>query len=311
LTTEAKKNSDRSRKQAEPLPEASLDNLYPMDSGAPLCRIGTPAPQQHAHWHNEIEVNLFLRGNITYQRQRRSQRVARGEVALFWAGIPHQAVRVMPGSQCAWIMIPLAWFLQWGLTPGFVRRVLDGEIIRSPIRPPFALEAHRLQRWNADLQSTNPELRRIVLLEIEAWIRRLVVETQPGGTPGGSVPFGTLEKLESMVNFMACRYLEPLTLAEIARAADLNPGYASKLFRTASGMSPHLYLLRLRVSHAQRLLACTDAKILCIALDSGFPSLSRFYDAFETFCHCSPKAYRQAVLCGSGSTGRARNEECL
>ena len=55
-------------------------------------------------------------------------------------------------------------------------------------------------------------------------------------------------------------------------------------------------LFRSRVSHAQRLLATTDMKIVDVAFDSGFTSISRFNDAFRRACGCSPREYRQSHL---------------
>ena len=46
------------------------------------------------------------------------------------------------------------------------------------------------------------------------------------------------------------------------------------------------------ISHAQRLLAISDQKVLAIALDSGFGSVSRFNAAFKEACGCSPHQYR-------------------
>ncbi len=50
-----------------------------------------------------------------------------------------------------------------------------------------------------------------------------------------------------------------------------------------------------RIAHAQRLLATTDAKVIDVANESGFPSLSRFYAAFRSVCGQTPNAFRQQV----------------
>ena len=44
--------------------------------------------------------------------------------------------------------------------------------------------------------------------------------------------------------------------------------------------------------HAQRELVTSDAKVLAVALDAGFGSLSRFNAAFRAICGCSPRDYR-------------------
>jgi len=50
----------------------------------------------------------------------------------------------------------------------------------------------------------------------------------------------------------------------------------------------------LRVSHAQRLLVTTDARVSDIALESGFGSPAAFYQAFGTYSHGEkPLDYRR------------------
>jgi AraC-like DNA-binding protein len=65
------------------------------------------------------------------------------------------------------------------------------------------------------------------------------------------------------------------------------------LFKKAFGTTLIDYLTHHRISHAQRLLATTDAKIVEIAFSSGFNSISRFNEAFRRACNCTPREYRR------------------
>jgi AraC-like DNA-binding protein len=65
------------------------------------------------------------------------------------------------------------------------------------------------------------------------------------------------------------------------------------LFKKALGITLIDCVTQHRVSHAQRLLATTDEKIIEVALNSGFTSLSRFHEAFKRACGCTPKDYRK------------------
>jgi transcriptional regulator GlxA family with amidase domain len=65
------------------------------------------------------------------------------------------------------------------------------------------------------------------------------------------------------------------------------------LFRRECGLAIWQYLTRLRVSHAQVELLCTDKTVLSIALDAGFGSLARFYAAFQKECGLAPGEYRK------------------
>ncbi|MDQ3162918.1 MAG: helix-turn-helix domain-containing protein [Actinomycetota bacterium] len=51
-------------------------------------------------------------------------------------------------------------------------------------------------------------------------------------------------------------------------------------------------MLRLRVSHAQRLLLTSELPVEQVARESGFSSSTSFYRTFRRLCGCTPRAYR-------------------
>jgi AraC-like DNA-binding protein len=57
-------------------------------------------------------------------------------------------------------------------------------------------------------------------------------------------------------------------------------------------MSLHQSLNCHRIAHAQWMLSTTDHKVIEIALDAGFGSVSRFYANFKSACGISPSQYR-------------------
>jgi AraC family transcriptional regulator len=61
-----------------------------------------------------------------------------------------------------------------------------------------------------------------------------------------------------------------LSLAEIARAANLSERHFSRLLKEATGLSPHQYVIRQRIEKAKDLLARTDLPIGEVALAAGF-----------------------------------------
>ena len=62
-------------------------------------------------------------------------------------------------------------------------------------------------------------------------------------------------------------------------------------------MTPHQYVLRLRLREAAMRLAAEPAKIIDIAFDCGFGDLSSFNRAFRAEFGVSPRAYRGAAGC--------------
>ena len=87
----------------------------------------------------------------------------------------------------------------------------------------------------------------------------------------------------------------PHTLGNLARRAGLSPYHFLRTFERVTGVTPHQYVLRLRLREAAlRLAADPDPiKIVEIAFDAGFGDVSNFNRAFRAEFGMSPRAYRQ------------------
>jgi AraC-like DNA-binding protein len=88
------------------------------------------------------------------------------------------------------------------------------------------------------------------------------------------------------------RYPEPLTVADLARAARLSPAHFSREFRQAFGESPHQYLLTRRLERAAALLRTTDWSVTRICFSVGLQSVGAFTTSFGRMFGVSPTAYR-------------------
>jgi methylphosphotriester-DNA--protein-cysteine methyltransferase len=69
--------------------------------------------------------------------------------------------------------------------------------------------------------------------------------------------------------------------------------YFARLFRQATGETPHRFLLRLRIERAQELLATHVVSLTQIATDVGFADQSHFTRVFKQFVGVTPRAYRR------------------
>jgi AraC-like DNA-binding protein len=77
------------------------------------------------------------------------------------------------------------------------------------------------------------------------------------------------------------RYYEPLTVADLARAAALSPAHFSREFRRTFGESPHSYLLTRRLERAAALLCTTDNGVAHICVAVGLSSIGSFTSSFR------------------------------
>jgi AraC-like DNA-binding protein len=94
-------------------------------------------------------------------------------------------------------------------------------------------------------------------------------------------------------SFLSFHIGEPLSVADMARRANLSPSRFSVLFRQHFGLAPHQYFLRLRIEHAQALLRTTDLTLREIAESCGFADVHHFAKAFKRIVQETPSAYRR------------------
>jgi AraC-like DNA-binding protein len=90
------------------------------------------------------------------------------------------------------------------------------------------------------------------------------------------------------------RYMEPLGVHDMARAAGLSRAHFSREFRRTFGESPHSYLLTRRLERAAALLRTTDRSVAEVCFTVGLQSLGSFTTSFTRIYGMSPTAYRAA-----------------
>ena len=87
------------------------------------------------------------------------------------------------------------------------------------------------------------------------------------------------------------------TLEELAALVYLSPSRFSEIFKQAVGMPPLLYLIHIRLENAVAMLEDNQLKIMDIALECGFRTLSNFNRLFKKHIGISPKESRRFHTC--------------
>ena len=249
---------------------------------APGFRIWHEQPLKSMpfHWHDQIEINYPVGGSLTYLLAGSMVRAVPGRLSIFWAGMPHSVVGRTPMEDFYWVYMPLVWVLRLGLPASFMRQVMGGKMIVDA--EPLEEDRTMLDRWSEELEQAEKDRERLIIREIETRLMRLAL-AQPHKDDTGHVSLGNgpVRKVSSMARFVAENHDRPLNLEGVAHHVGLHPNYAMTLFKRHYGMTLGAYLTRLRVCQAQYLLISTDWEASRIAFESGFGSISRFYEAFK------------------------------
>ena len=300
-----------------PKPLAHFDESRP--DFAPYgftCESWSPRAMPRPDRHNEVELNFLRFGSLTYLLGGRRETVCHGHLTLFWAALPHQILKYEAEQPYYVATLPLVWFLGCRFPDPFVRAVLGGEIVTDPRPNPTDESAFR--QWTEDLQAGHPQRERVAQMEIQTRLLRLALtlparsrsEPQRAATRALAAD-PNLTRADQLACYIARHYAEPLTIERIAREVGLHPNYAMTLFRRTFGATMIDFLMRHRLSHAQRLLVTTADPIIEVAADAGFQSLSRFNEIFKNVCGCAPRTYRKThqtvrPIPDDGPPGRAK-----
>jgi AraC-like DNA-binding protein len=100
-------------------------------------------------------------------------------------------------------------------------------------------------------------------------------------------------RLTPAMEYVLEHYRRPISVADLARRAELSASQLQREFRRLFGMSVGDYVLRLRLLMAQRRLRETADAIGRIAADCGFYDQSHFTRAFKAHTGLAPQQYRR------------------
>jgi AraC-like DNA-binding protein len=121
------------------------------------------------------------------------------------------------------------------------------------------------------------------------------------------------ERLQEFLRQTPTSELLHVSFAELAQMTRCTPRHLNRIFNDLVGMSFRDKHTELRLARACELLATTESKVVDVALESGYQSLSLFNLMFTRRFGTSPGKWRQARR-GSktGAGDRARSKTvCL
>lgn len=94
-----------------------------------------------------------------------------------------------------------------------------------------------------------------------------------------------------MQDYINAHINEEITAEELAKTASFSFPYARKIFVEYLGMTPAVYIRRLKLSKSALKLRDENCKILDVAMYMGFGSVDGYQRAFRREFGCNPKEY--------------------
>lgn len=272
-----------------------FDQRYPIDISE---SIGVDSGYQKLHYHDAQEINLIKSGSGFYIINGERYEFGAGDIFMLNSNDLHCAYETRDLVILV-IMFDAAWFysnLQFEpqlLAPfSEIGLHFTNKLDCAHEKAPLLRELlHEMQReHDAEQASYGTVVYAKLLCFLSYFNRYLRQENLRGRKSAVSEPH--LEKIRTVLDAIHERYAHPWTLEELAASAYLSPSHFSSLFVSIVGMSPIEYLIRLRLDKACHMLKNSDEKIVNIAMECGFRTLSNFNRLFKRNIGTEPRRFR-------------------
>ena len=260
--------------------------------GIVLENYTVPAVFIPRHEHPEHFLHLVLRGNVEYQVRTRGRDLRftsrPGTLFLLPRGTVDEINWRGPTQRIAVAVHP---------------RLLTNALEETAHVDDFELTEHwnlidrhlsaLLLEMTADLEDDSPAGRlygeslantlAVYLLNRYA-VRRIRPVACKGGLPGYC--------LKRVLDFIAEKSQEDISLSQLAAIADMSPHYFSQLFKQSTGRAPYHYVLLKRIERAKEQLCNPKCSVTEAALGAGFGNPSHFARVFRQLVGTTPSRFR-------------------
>lgn len=206
---------------------------------------------------------------------------------------------------------PVRW--QWDTRLSFALLYLDADFLDRVAQQVFALGAWQFRLRNVERQrdplvtqiagllsreALNSDEASALLAESMAMQLAVHLIRHYGERPRPEVTEQTALPPRAVLlasEFIHDHYSRDISLADIAEAAHLSPFHLARQFKKSTGMTPHQYLVAVRVNSARSLLSAgAGAKSLAdVAAAVGFSDQSHLTRHFKRLLGLTPKQLKQ------------------
>ncbi|OXS54785.1 hypothetical protein B1A99_25835 [Cohnella sp. CIP 111063] len=101
----------------------------------------------------------------------------------------------------------------------------------------------------------------------------------------------TNQQITLVIEYMQAHLEKDMSLEELAAAANVSISHLVRLFKKQTGLTPHQYLIQLRIEQAKTLIRCGRLGMKEIAVQVGFADQGHFTKLFKRTTGLTPVQY--------------------
>ena len=243
------------------------------------CTFG-PADTPYAEAHAGHSISYVRAGSFGCVTRGEAHEMVPGAVMLLRPGQEYMATHEHHGcgDEC----------LSVQLSPALADGLFDEDTVRLPPLPGLMVLGELAQAAAEGRSALGVDEAAMLFVE-------RVARLASGATPGRQRLNGKARRtaVEAAL-WLEANAAEPVRLEDAARQAGLSAFHFLRIFRNVIGVTPHQYLLRVRLRRAAKLLADGGMPVTEVALESGFADLSNFVRTFGRAAGVSPARFSKS-----------------
>lgn len=252
--------------------------------------------QLECHWHDEMELFEISRGTARIQCGSSHFTAREGDLVLFNSGELH-AAQPLDQAEMEFQAVVFGPEMLCGdesdvSRARYVTPLLDGRLqVPRVIRRETGKEP--LEKFGEVLELLE---RREPAYELRVRARLLDIFAcfaAAGELRGEAGEAASCQAVKSAIDYIHGHYQRQITITELAQLCHMSGGHFCRMFKKYTLKTPVQYINSVRLSSAMELLSHTDRKVLDIAMDTGFNSLSYFIGVFKDSFGCTPTQFRK------------------
>lgn len=261
-----------------------------------MLTVSVKNKEQPIHWHDLLEIDLVIEGEMEVVRNNRSFSVGEGEMIVLNRDDVHSVnkksddllyIELHLGMEYYNQYIPDIWMVLFYCSPE------ENDIISQNLKDEMKSHICNIVSLMDD-HSNNPDAeKKMIYYCIDILSTLKMAFSAKKNTETEPLSEEQSDRMWKVIDYMYDNYNRKLTLNEVASQVYISGDYLSRLLKKQNGMSFEEFLSFIRAEMSVRNLLNTDMKITNIAYDCGFSAPKYYNTAFMKIYGCTPAEYRK------------------
>lgn len=252
------------------------------------------------HWHQALELLLFIKGTVTCKFENHTLRAKAGDLYLINSHEVHETrcsrdavylcIHILPSAMC--LYVPEFDQMRFSLIhdPQDEDKVLAYQSLRGHMDALLQLAAESAPGYKLEQHA---RLFALVAILVKHFSQTMPIEEH-------NLQRGDMQRLEPLLEEVQLRHGEELSLDWACGELGLNKEYFCRLFKKNMGVSFLQYLYQVRTTAVCRELELSEDPISEIAERHGFKDPKMLSQYFKEIYGCTPsekrKFFREVTL---------------